>query len=50
MLRMSKHLTSRQRRTRSGEIIYEDSKTGESQKDAEAYDLIMRDKERAHVL
>ena len=35
-----------QRRTRSGEIIYEDSKTGESQKDAEAYDLIMRDKER----
>ena len=35
-----------QQRTRSGEIIYEDSKTGESQKDAEAYDLIMRDKER----
>ena len=35
-----------QRRTRSGDIIYEDSKTGESQKDAEAYDLIMRDKER----
>ena len=35
-----------QRRTRSGETIYEDSKTGESQKDAEAYDLIMRDKER----
>ena len=35
-----------QRRTRSGEIIYEDSKTGESQKDVEAYDLIMRDKER----
>ena len=35
-----------QRRTRSGEIIYEDSKTGESQKDAEAYDLIMKDKER----
>ena len=34
------------RRTRSGETIYEDSKTGESQKDAEAYDLIMRDKER----
>ena len=34
------------RRTRSGEIIYEDSKTGESQKDAEAYDLIMKDKER----
>ena len=35
-----------QRRTKSGEIIYEDSKTGESQKDVEAYDLIMRDKER----
>ena len=35
-----------QRRTRSGETIYEDSKTGESQKDAEAYDLIMKDKER----
>ena len=35
-----------QRRTRSGEIIYEDSKTGESKKDAEAYDLIMKDKER----
>ena len=34
-----------QRRTRSGDIIYEDSKTGESQKDAQAYDLIMRDKE-----
>ena len=34
------------RRTRSGETIYEDSKTGESQKDAEAYDLIMKDKER----
>ena len=34
------------RRTRSGETIYEDSKTGESQKDAEAYDLIMRDKEQ----
>ena len=35
-----------QRRTRSGDIIYEDSKTGESQKDAEAYDLIMKEKER----
>ena len=35
-----------QRRTRGGDIVYEDSKTGESQKDAEAYDLIMRDKER----
>ena len=29
-----------------GEVIYEDSKTGESEKDKEAYDLIMRDKER----
>ena len=35
-----------QRRTKSGEIIYEDSKTGEAQKDVEAYNLIMRDKER----
>lgn len=35
-----------QRRSRSGEIIYEDSKTGEAQRDVEAYDLIMRDKER----
>ena len=35
-----------QRRTRGGDIIYEDSKTGESQKDAETYDLIMKDKER----
>ena len=35
-----------QRRTRSGEIIYEDSSTGEAKKDAEAYDLIMKDKER----
>ncbi|MCI0476394.1 MAG: DEAD/DEAH box helicase family protein [Anaerolineales bacterium] len=34
------------RRTKSGEVIYEDSKTGESEKDKEAYDLIMRDKER----
>lgn len=34
------------RRTRSGETIYEDSKTGESKKDVEAYDLIMKDKER----
>ena len=31
---------------KSGEIVYEDSKTGESQKDTEAYDLIMKDKER----
>ena len=35
-----------QRRTRRGEVIYEDSKTGESKKDAEAYDLIMREKEK----
>ena len=35
-----------QRRTRSGAIIYEDSRTGEAQRDVEAYDLIMRDKER----
>jgi len=35
-----------ERRTRTGEVIYEDSKTGESEKDKEAYDLIMRDKER----
>jgi len=34
------------RKTKTGEIIYEDSKTGESEKDTEAYDLIMRDKER----
>ena len=35
-----------QRRTKSGEIIYEDSKTGESQKDVKAYDLIMKNKEQ----
>ena len=35
-----------QRRTRSGEIIYQDSSSGEAQRDVEAYDLIMRDKER----
>jgi len=34
------------RRTRSGDTVYEDSKTGESQRDKEVYDLIMRDKER----
>jgi len=34
------------RKTKTGEIIYEDSKTGESEKDTEACDLIMRDKER----
>jgi type III restriction enzyme len=35
-----------QRRTRAGDVIYQDSKTGEAQRDQEAYDLIMRDKER----
>ncbi len=34
------------KRTREGEIILEDSSSGESQKDKEAYDLIMKDKER----
>jgi type III restriction enzyme len=34
------------RRTRTGETIYEDSRTGTSQKDREAYELIMKDKER----
>jgi type III restriction enzyme len=31
---------------KGGEILYEDSVSGESQKDEEAYDLIMKDKER----
>ena len=35
-----------QRRTKDGDIIYEDSSTGEAKKDVEAYDLIMKDKER----
>jgi type III restriction enzyme len=35
-----------QRRTRSGEVILEDSKSGEADRDREAYELIMRDKER----
>ena len=35
-----------QRRTRSGEVILEDSKGGETDKDREAYELIMKDKER----
>jgi len=35
-----------QKRTRSGEMIYEDSKTGEAKTDIEAYNLIMKDKER----
>jgi type III restriction enzyme len=34
------------RRTKTGDLIFEDSKTGESEKDREAYDLIMHDKER----
>lgn len=34
------------RKTKAGELVLEDSKTGESEKDREAYDLIMRDKER----
>ncbi|MGD0575256.1 MAG: DEAD/DEAH box helicase family protein [Anaerolineales bacterium] len=34
------------RRTKEGQPIYEDSKTGESEGDREAYDLIMKDKER----
>ena len=33
------------RKTKAGEVIYEDTR-GESEKDVEAYDLIMRDKER----
>ena len=33
-------------RTKAGEVVLEDSRTGESEKDREAYDLIMRDKER----
>ena len=35
-----------QRKTKTGEVILEDTKTGESEKDKDAYDLIMRDKER----
>jgi type III restriction enzyme len=34
------------RKTKEGQVIYEDSKTGESEKDRETYDLIMKDKER----
>jgi type III restriction enzyme len=34
------------RRTKEGKVIYEDSKTGESEKDRETYNLIMKDKER----
>lgn len=39
-----------QRRTKSGEVIFEDSKTGEAERDKEAYDLIMREKERLLAL
>jgi type III restriction enzyme len=35
-----------QRRTRSGKVIWEDSKTGEAERDRQAYNLIMKDKER----
>jgi len=35
-----------QRRTRSGEVILEDSKTGEAERDRQAYELIMKHKER----
>jgi type III restriction enzyme len=35
-----------QRRNREGQVILEDSRTGEAERDREAYDLIMRDKER----
>jgi type III restriction enzyme len=34
------------RKTKSDETVYEDSKTGESEKDKAVYDLIMKDKER----
>jgi len=34
------------RKTKEGQIVYEDSKTGESEKDRQTYDLIMKDKER----
>jgi type III restriction enzyme len=34
------------KRTKEGDILLEDSTSGESQKDKEAYDLIMKDKER----
>lgn len=33
------------RNTREGDVIYEDSKTGEAERDKEVYDAIMRDKE-----
>jgi type III restriction enzyme len=33
-------------KTRDGDVVYEDSTSGEARKDEEAYNLIMRDKER----
>jgi type III restriction enzyme len=35
-----------QRRTRAGEVVLEDTKTGEAERDRQAYELIMQDKER----
>lgn len=35
-----------QSRRKGGDLVYEDSTSGEARKDQEAYDLIMRDKER----
>lgn len=34
------------KRKKTGEVIFEDSSTGEAEKDRQVYDLIMRDKER----
>lgn len=35
-----------QRKTKNGDVILEDSSSGESEKDKDAYDLILKDKER----
>ena len=35
-----------QSRKKTGEIVYEDSKTGDAESDSDAYQLIMKDKER----
>jgi len=35
-----------QKRTKAGEVLLDDSRTGEAERDREAYDLIMKDKER----
>ena len=35
-----------QRQTRAGQVVYEDSRTGEAERDREAYELIMQEKER----